>query len=228
MHKRRIGILALQGCIEQHLERLREIDAGLELIKVRDSEDLLGLDGIILPGGESSTMLKLLKIRDGRFFRGLRAALEDGLAAWGICAGSILLARRVFAPQQDSLGAIELVAVRNYYGSQLDSFKGEVRLFDGTEIPADFIRAPLLLGNDPEHRGVPLLTKSFESNWSIDLDEVSSAISALGKTKVIAMCDEQPVGYLSASGRVLATAFHTELAPNSLMHRFFLEKVVRA
>lgn len=226
MHKRRIGILALQGCIEQHLERLREIDAGLELIKVRESKDLLGLDGIILPGGESSTMLKLLKLRKGRFFRDLQAAIAGGLAAWGICAGSILLARQVFAPKQDSLGAIELLAVRNYYGSQLDSFKGEVRLFDGTDIPADFIRAPLLLGNDPEHRGVPLSTKSSEGNWNIDLDEVSSAISELGKTTVIAICDEQPVGYLSASGRVLATAFHTELTPNSVMHRFFLNQVV--
>jgi pyridoxal 5'-phosphate synthase pdxT subunit len=135
-----VGVLALQGCIEPHAVMLKQLGAGVRY--VRQPAELAGLDNIILPGGESTTMLKLLEIS------GLFGALRDFAQkrpVWGVCAGAILLAKEVLNPAQKSLGLVPVRAQRNYYGCQLDSFKAVVRTsILNREIPVDFIRAPLL------------------------------------------------------------------------------------
>ncbi len=136
--KPRIGVLAIQGDYAAHAEAL--LDAGAEPVEVRNPEELAGLDGLILPGGESTTILKFLERK------GLFESLKEFAAArpvFGTCAGTILLAREVRHPAQLSLGALDVVVERNAYGRQIDS----TILTEPTELPGGplemvFIRAP--------------------------------------------------------------------------------------
>jgi 5'-phosphate synthase pdxT subunit len=138
---RRIGVLALQGDFALHLAALRR--AGTEGVEVRRPADLAGLDGIILPGGESTTMLLLLESSglDGALPR----AIQGGLPVLATCAGLILLAREVTDPDQPSLGLLDVTVRRNAYGRQLSSFEADAA-FDalGGDGPLRmvFIRAP--------------------------------------------------------------------------------------
>lgn len=130
-----IGILALQGCIEPHAKHLGAM--GAEFRCVRLPKDLEGLGGLILPGGESTTMLRLAESF------GLWDALKGSdIPFWGVCAGSILMAMEVENPAQISLGKMDLKVRRNAYGRQLESFQGDVTLVDGKKESAVFIRAP--------------------------------------------------------------------------------------
>lgn len=135
-----IGILAVQGCIDPHIAHFQKL--GVSTTLILDSGDLSQVDAIVLPGGESTTMLRLLK-RNG-LFEPLRDFVEER-PAWGICAGSILLAKEVANPNQESLGAANVRAERNSYGSQLDSFSAsvEISVVQGS-MDVDFIRAPRL------------------------------------------------------------------------------------
>lgn len=132
-----VGILALQGCIEPHARHLAALGAEVRYVKV--PADLTGLRGLVLPGGESTTMLKLAHQFD--LWEPLRAAAAS-IPFWGICAGSILMARTVENPAQESLGVMELHVRRNAYGRQLDSFQQDVVLAGGGVEQAVFIRAP--------------------------------------------------------------------------------------
>lgn len=132
----RIGILALQGCIDPHVKHF--LSLGVSPLPVRDASDLSNTDALVLPGGESTAMLKLLE----RF--GLKDTLKNySKPLWGICAGSILLASEVQAPQQFSFAKIDILTERNGYGSQQDSFHAELR-WQGEPRSVDFIRAPKL------------------------------------------------------------------------------------
>ena len=152
-----VGVLALQGAVEPHVLKFRS--CGAECIEVRSAEDLARVDRLVMPGGESSTMLKLAQ----------RFELWEPLAAfarskpvWGICAGSILLAREVQHPQQASLGVMDIRATRNFYGSQRESFKAQVEIpLLSAKIPVDFIRAPLL---EPLGSGVEVLASLNEQS----------------------------------------------------------------
>ena len=137
----RIGILALQGAVEPHKKKL--LASGIEAVEVRYSQDLLGLSGIILPGGESTTMILLLKINS------LWEPLKDFVRekpAWGACAGVILLAKSVISPSQQSLDVMNIVVKRNAYGRQNESFMAPIeptRNWIGAEkLEGIFIRAP--------------------------------------------------------------------------------------
>jgi 5'-phosphate synthase pdxT subunit len=136
----RIGVLALQGDVREHFAALRE--AGAEPVAVRSPDDLAALDGIIIPGGESTTIGKLLVTFE--LLGPLRAALDAGLPAYGSCAGMILLADRVLdgAADQVGLGGIDMTVRRNAFGRQVDSFEGTVSVEGLGEIEAVFIRAP--------------------------------------------------------------------------------------
>ncbi len=121
-----IGVLALQGDVREHLAALQR--AGATGRGVRRAEEVAGLDGIVLPGGESTTMDKLMRafgVRDP-----LRAALRAGLPAYGSCAGMILLADRVLdgPPDQETLGGIDMTVRRNAFGRQVASFEGDVEV----------------------------------------------------------------------------------------------------
>lgn len=159
-----MGVLALQGAFDAHCERLTELGVAPRPIRVPD--DLVGLDAIVLPGGESTTMSRLLTTSG--LFDALKGRIVDGLPTFGTCAGLILCATEVLdgRPDQRSLDRIDLVARRNGYGRQLDSFETELRVAGLSEpFHAVFIRAPLVerVGEAvevlAEHDGVPVLLR---------------------------------------------------------------------
>lgn len=144
-----IGVLALQGGVAEHE---RTLDAlGVEHRQVRRVEHLEGLDGIILPGGESTTMSKLLEL--GGLLEPLRKALHDGLPAFGTCAGLILLSHEILDTRADAhnLDALDVVVRRNAFGRQTESFEANLDFVgvDGA-VEAVFIRAPWIESVGPE------------------------------------------------------------------------------
>jgi 5'-phosphate synthase pdxT subunit len=142
----RIGVLAIQGDYAAHQEALNEV--GAEPIEVRNPEELDGLDGLILPGGESTTMLKFLEKR--QFFDALKKFCT-GHPVFGTCAGTILLAREVRNPVQRSLEVLDVVVERNAYGRQIDSsiLTTETSL-PGGPLEMVFIRAPRIAQTGPD------------------------------------------------------------------------------
>jgi 5'-phosphate synthase pdxT subunit len=154
----RVGVLALQGDFEAHQRALER--AGAEAIQVRTAEQLQSVEALVIPGGESTTMLKLLNVEN--LFEPLRQfGLEKPV--FGTCAGAILLATNVTNPEQASLGLMDFTVERNGYGRQLDSRVARLRLSDGDEIEAVFIRAPIIrnVGKEvqilAEYNGDPVL-----------------------------------------------------------------------
>jgi pyridoxal 5'-phosphate synthase pdxT subunit len=134
-----IGILALQGDFEAHQKALER--AGARGVEVRTAAELKRVDGLILPGGESTTMLKLLHIEN--LVEPLRR-FGEVRPIFGTCAGAILLARRVTCPDQESLGLMDLDVERNAYGRQLDSRVAMLDDAEGGPLEAVFIRAPII------------------------------------------------------------------------------------
>ena len=160
-----VGVLALQGAFHAHARALKQLN--VEVREVRLPHDLEGLDGIVLPGGESTTMSHLL-ISSG-VFEVLAQRVADGLPTMGTCAGLILLAQRVLdaRPDQVSCSVLDVTVRRNGYGRQIDSFEADIAV-KGLETPftAVFIRAPIIedVGSDVEilavHNGVPIAVAS--------------------------------------------------------------------
>ncbi len=159
-----IGVLALQGAFREHQRALEACGASTRLVRL--PEDLEGLDGLVIPGGESTTMIALMR-RMG-LLEPVREAVERGLPTLGTCAGMIVLARRITdgLPDQESLAALDITVRRNGYGRQVDSFETEleVRDLEGGPFPGVFIRAPLVLdpGNAQvlaSHQGRPVAVR---------------------------------------------------------------------
>lgn len=137
-HRPRIGVLAIQGDYAAHAQALEEV--GAEAVEVRKPEELAVLDGLILPGGESTTMLKFLE--RGGFMDALRE-FGEAKPVFGTCAGSILLAKEVRHPAQVSLGLLDAAVERNAYGRQIDSsILTEPTALEGGPLEMVFIRAP--------------------------------------------------------------------------------------
>lgn len=185
-----VGILGFQGCIEPHEAMLSKL--GASHLRVRCPEDLLLVSRLILPGGESTTMLRFISRC------GMKPALQSFAQrhpVWGICAGAILMAREVSNPAQDSLALMDIAAHRNFYGCQLDSFTAalDVRGIP-SPVEAQFIRAPLLS---------PLAPTAGRPAPSVE--------SSLGS---------QPV--LVSQGHLWACSFHVELGSSSALHKRFL------
>ena len=161
----KIGVLALQGAFREHREVLDAL--GVEAIEVRVPEELGGMDALVLPGGESTTIGRLLTTSG--LLEPLRARLADGLPALGTCAGLILLATELLdaRPDQPVLGAIDCTVRRNAYGTQLQSFEAalSVRGLPGGLFPGVFIRAPVVERVGPrvevlaEHEGRAVLCR---------------------------------------------------------------------
>lgn len=143
-HKPHIGILALQGDFEAHRKAIEQ--AGGEPVEVRSAADLAALDALIIPGGESTTMLKLL--HGENLFEPLRH-FGAQKPIFGTCAGAILLATEVLNPPQESLGLIDMSVERNAYGRQIDSRIERIE-FEGEPAEAVFIRAPIIRRVGPE------------------------------------------------------------------------------
>jgi len=155
----RVGVLALQGAFERHSEVVKEL--GHEPVLVNSAHPLATLDGLILPGGESTVQLMLIErlgLEDS-----LRAFVASGKPVLATCAGVILSARSVSNPEQRSFGFIDLSVVRNAYGRQLDSFEAESDA--EPKLPLVFIRAPRITAHGPgvevlaRHRSEPVLVR---------------------------------------------------------------------
>ena len=150
---KRVGVLALQGDFEAHKQALAR--AGAEAVEVRTAAQLDGVDGLILPGGESTTMLKLLD--EERLFEPLQRFGRDR-PIFGTCAGAILLAAEVLNPAQKSLGLVDITVERNAYGRQLDSRIVRLplgKLQNGDrDFEAVFIRAPIIRRTGPNVSGI--------------------------------------------------------------------------
>jgi 5'-phosphate synthase pdxT subunit len=192
-----VGVLALQGDVRNHIRALA--DLGAEPAEVRTPADLDGVDALILPGGESTTMSVLL-VSSG-LLAPLRGRLAAGLPAFGTCAGMILLARDVAdgRPDQQQLDAIDIGVRRNAFGRQIDSFETDLDIdgMEGGPLHAVFIRAPLVERTGPDV-------------------EVLAAITTPGG----------PLPVVCRQGPVLVTAFHPELAGDNRLHEVFLRTAV--
>jgi 5'-phosphate synthase pdxT subunit len=192
-----IGVLALQGDVREHLAALR--GQGAEPVAVRRPEELAAVDGLVVPGGESTTMVKLAD-RFG-LLGPLRDAVRAGLPAYGSCAGMILLADRILdAPaDQETIGGLDVTVRRNAFGRQVDSFESEVELagLEGGPLHAVFIRAP----------------------W---VEEAGEGVEVLGRV-VGGPADGKIVAV--RQGRLVATSFHPELTGDTRVHALFVDLV---
>ncbi len=193
-----IGVLALQGAFAEHVRALARL--GVISREVRLPADLDGLDGLIVPGGESTTIGKLLG-RTGLLDAIRQQATADALPVWGTCAGLIVLATDIgdsgsrIGQPQPLLGLMDLRVRRNAFGSQLDSFETDLAApaVADRPLPAVFIRAPVI---EATGDGVEVLAR---------------------------LPDGRPVA--ARQGRFLATAFHPELTDDLAFHRYFVEVV---
>jgi len=148
----RIGILSLQGGVEEHIKAI--IACGAETIEIKGAEQLKGIDALILPGGESTTMRLLSKPRG--LLNELRRAVKSGMPVFGTCAGTILLAKNA-GKGKGLVGAMDICVERNAYGRQVDSFEAALGIKGfGKKFPGVFIRAPEIRSVG---RGVEVLSK---------------------------------------------------------------------
>lgn len=192
-----VGVLALQGDVREHLAALEA--AGARPVLVRRAEELAALDGIVLPGGESTTIVKLAAAFD--VLEPLRERLAQGLPAYGSCAGMILLADRIEGgtADQTTFGGIDVVVRRNAFGRQVDSFESDVDVdgVDGGPVHAVFIRAPWV-----EQAGD-------------DVEVLGRVVGGPADGRIVAV----------RQGNLLATSFHPELTGDRRVHALFVDMV---
>lgn len=195
-----IGVLAIQGAVREHIALLEA--AGAHAVPVKHPADLAQITGIVLPGGESTTISKLAVI-DG-LMEPLRDFAASGLPMYGSCAGMILLADRILdgRPDQETIGGIDMTVRRNAFGRQVDSFEGGIDLegIDGGPFPGVFIRAP----------------------W---VEEIGARVEVIGRVgagaaagRIVAVRDRN----------LIATSFHPELTGDTRVHQYFVEMVRQA
>ena len=192
-----VGVLSLQGDVREHLAVLTA--CGARAVRVGSAADLAAVDGLVIPGGESTTMSRLAQI-DG-LFEPLRAARAAGLPMYGSCAGMIMLADRVLdaRPDQETIGGLDVTVRRNAFGRQVDSFEADLDIPSiGTEpLRAVFIRAPFVVAAGPE---VDVLARVDRG----DGDGGDGTIVAVRQ------------------GPLMATAFHPELTGDHRIHEAFV------
>jgi 5'-phosphate synthase pdxT subunit len=188
----KIGVLALQGAFIEHIEIIRRLK--VETVEARLPGDLAGLQGLIIPGGESTTILKLLHYYD--LFEPLKKMIMSGFPVWGTCAGMICLAKKVYNSQESTLEPLAVMDIdvkRNAFGRQVDSFEIDLPIPVLGEKPfhAVFIRAPLISRINP---GAEVLAR-LQGGMIVAARETN----------------------------MLVTAFHPELTDNSRFHEYFLK-----
>ncbi len=185
-----VGVLALQGDVREHVAALRELGVDAKLVKL--PKDLKDVQGLIIPGGESTTIGKLMVIFD--LLEPIRHRIQAGtMAAWGTCAGMILLSKNVNDHDQPLLNVMDSRIQRNSFGSQIDSFEADIPIqcIDGEPFPAVFIRAPTVESVGPHV-------------------EVLARLPADGRIVAI------------QQDTMFATAFHPEIVSDRRLHQHFL------
>ncbi|HET6532289.1 MAG TPA: pyridoxal 5'-phosphate synthase glutaminase subunit PdxT [Actinoplanes sp.] len=194
----RIGVLALQGDVREHVAALSSCGSGAA--PVRRPAELDAVDALVIPGGESTVMSKLAVTFD--LLEPIRKRIAGGMPVYGSCAGMIMLANSILdgRPDQETFGGMDVVVRRNAFGRQVDSFEGNVEISDIGLFHAVFIRAP----------------------W---VEEAGPSVQVMGRVadgpaagRIVAV----------RQGNLLATAFHPELTGDLRVHRYFVEMVRRA
>ncbi|NBU31884.1 MAG: pyridoxal 5'-phosphate synthase glutaminase subunit PdxT [Actinobacteria bacterium] len=195
----RVGVLAIQGDVREHIGHLTA--AGAICVTVRSPADLESLDGLVIPGGESTTMSILAK--KNNLFPKLRE-LSTQIPMYGSCAGLIMLANSITdgRPDQETIGGLDITAARNAFGRQVDSFEIDLQIPEIGAAPfrAVFIRAPLVVTAGP---GVEILAKIPKETFGDSQDRIVAV----------------------RQGNLLATSFHPEIVPDLRVHKYFLEMV---
>jgi 5'-phosphate synthase pdxT subunit len=195
----RVGVLAVQGDVREHVRVLELL--GVRALTVRRTSELDACDGLIIPGGESTTMAKLARTFD--LFEPIRQRVKDGMPTFGTCAGMIMLADRIQdgAAGQETLGGLDITVRRNAFGRQVDSFEDELTV-EGLDAPvhAVFIRAPWVESVGP---GVEVLAR-------VERGPAAGRIVAVRQ------------------GSLMATSFHPEVGGDPRVHRLFVDLVSEA
>ena len=196
----RIGVLSLQGDISEHLQMLARI--GVTAVGVTSPMDLQHIDGLIIPGGESTTISMLAE--SSGLFEPMVNMIHDGMPVFGTCAGAVLLARHILDGRLDqrSCEAMDIVVRRNGFGRQIASFEADLDISaidkGGAPLRAIFIRAPIIESVGPEVQVIATYQDS----------------ALVGSTPV-----------LVKQGAMLASSFHPELSNDTRLHQFFVEMV---
>ncbi len=194
-----IGVLAVQGDVREHVQVLGGL--GARAVTVRRPSELEAVDALVIPGGESTTMDKLVRAFD--LYEPLRARIAAGMPAYGSCAGMIMLADRIAdaRPDQQTLGGLDITVRRNAFGRQVDSFEEDIH-FDGLDgmVRAIFIRAPWV---EQTGDGVEVLARVEEG-------------PAAGRIVAV------------RQGPLLATSFHPEVSGDHRVHRLFVDLVAES
>lgn len=213
--RERVGILALQGDVREHARTLEA--CGVDVVLVRRPSELVGVDALVLPGGESTTIDKLTRIFGMR--QPLQERIQDGMAVYGSCAGMILLANEIADPATDSngnpqqtLGGLDITVRRNAFGRQIDSFETQL-LFTalapkGTQeqaLHAVFIRAPW----------VERVGESVEVLASVEPPAGGQNVRIEGEARAVAV----------RSQHLLATSFHPEVTGERRIHELFIRMI---
>ncbi|MFD2794698.1 pyridoxal 5'-phosphate synthase glutaminase subunit PdxT [Promicromonospora vindobonensis] len=215
-----VGVLALQGDVREHLTALESV--GARAATVRRPAELAAVDGLVIPGGESTTIDKLLRIFELDDL--LRARIKEGLPVYGSCAGMILLADRILdgTADQQTLGGMDVVVRRNAFGRQVDSFETDLEFAGISDVDAEAGDAPTGSGRP----GGPVRTAFIRAPW---IEEAGRDVEVLARIPAV---DTQgrPV---AAAGRIvaarqgplLATAFHPEITGDTRVHGLFVSIV---
>ena len=194
-----VGVFALQGDVREHIRTLGAL--GVAAVPVRRTSELDACDGLVIPGGESTTMAKLARVFD--LFEPIRQRIKEGMPAFGTCAGMIMLADRIEdgTADQETLGGLDITVRRNAFGRQVDSFEGDIS-FSGFADPvhAIFIRAPWV---EAVGSGVEVLAR-------VERGEAAGRIVAVRQ------------------GSLMATSFHPEVGGDPRVHRLFVDLVSEA
>ena len=195
----RVGVLALQGDFREHINALTHCQ--VEAVEIRRVSELEKIDALIIPGGESTTIVSLAKTFE--IFEPIKKRIASGMPTYGSCAGMIMLANHIVAAKdgQETFGGIDITVRRNAFGRQVDSFESDILApaISGSPIRAVFIRAPWV---EKVGKNVEVLA-SYEGS-----DGVAHAVAV-------------------RQDHLLATAFHPEITDDYSVHRYFLEKVCK-
>ena len=194
-----IGVLALQGDVQEHIQSLS--DCGVLAVTVKTAQELEGVDALVIPGGESTTIAKLA--RSFGLLDLIKDRIQMGMPTYGSCAGMILLANKLedAAIGQETFGGIDMTVRRNAFGRQVDSFETDLKFKGITEpsIRAVFIRAP------------------WVESVGKDVEVLAQVIDESSKSHPVAV----------RQGKVLATSFHPELTGDNRVHKYFVEEICR-
>jgi 5'-phosphate synthase pdxT subunit len=192
----KVGVLALQGDVREHIDALTKI--GINAIPVRTTQEIESISGLVLPGGESTTIAKLARSFD--LFELISSRVREGLPTYGSCAGMILLANELVdgAIGQETFGGLDVKVRRNAFGRQVDSFETDLAFAGIGDVHAVFIRAPWV--------------EATRSNV-----EVLAAVEINGISHPVAV----------RQGNIMATSFHPELTGDNRVHRYFATELLK-